>query len=68
MDWQQIEASWEKYVAAAKSRWAKLSEEQLRATRGRHDILAARIGETYGLTRQQTEFQMSEWQSRQSAR
>jgi hypothetical protein len=68
MDWQQIEKSWLKYVSGAKLRWTKLSEEQLTATRGRFDVLSARIMEAYGLTRQQSDFQVSEWQSRQSAR
>jgi hypothetical protein len=68
MDWNQIEKSWDKYVAAAKDRWMKLSLEQLKATRGRHDILSTRLQETYGLSAQQSDFQISEWQSRQAAR
>ena len=68
MEWSQVEASWDKYVAAAKSQWAKLSEEQLRATRGRHAILSARVREAYGLTPQQSDFQVSEWLSRQLSR
>lgn len=68
MDWNQIEASWDKYLAAAKSQWSKLSEEQLRATRGRQDVLSARVREAYDLSEQQAQFQISEWQSRQPAR
>lgn len=68
MDWHEIEKSWDRYVVAAKSQWGKLSEEQLRATRGRRAILAARVQEAYGLTGPQSEFQISEWQSRQGAR
>jgi uncharacterized protein YjbJ (UPF0337 family) len=68
MDWQQIEKSWDKYVSAAKERWMKLSLEQLKATRGRHAVLALRIQEAYGLSAEQTGFQISEWQSRLAAR
>lgn len=68
MDWQQIEKSWDEYVSAAKQRWMKLSLEQLKATRGRHGVLSRRLQEAYGLSAQQTEFQISEWQSRQAAR
>lgn len=68
MDWHQIESNWNRYVVAAKSQWTKLSEEQLVATRGRYDILSARVQEAYGLTRQQSDFMISEWQSRQAAR
>ncbi|HEX7250873.1 MAG TPA: hypothetical protein VF262_10865 [Burkholderiales bacterium] len=68
MDWLQIERDWSKYVVSAKERWAKLSTEQLSATRGRYGILAARVREAYGLTREQSEFQVSEWQSSQAPR
>lgn len=68
MDWQEIQDGWGKYVAAAKSRWNKLSEEQLAATRGRREVLCARVQEAYGLTRQQSDFQVSEWQSTQTSR
>lgn len=68
MDWNQIEGSWDKYVASAKTQWAKLSEEQLKATRGRQDVLSARVREAYGLTRQQSDLQIAEWSSRQSSR
>ena len=68
MDWSQIESAWDKYVSAAKERWMKMSVEQLKATRGRYDVLSTRLQEAYGLTRQQSDFQISEWQSRQAAR
>jgi uncharacterized protein YjbJ (UPF0337 family) len=68
MEWQQIEQSWDKYVAAAKQQWVKLSEEQLKATRGRYTILSARVQEAYGISKEQSDFQLSEWQSRQDAR
>jgi uncharacterized protein YjbJ (UPF0337 family) len=68
MDWMQIEKDWEKYVVAAKERWGKLSTEQLAATRGRKGVLSARVREAYSLTREQSEFQVSEWQSSQAPR
>lgn len=68
MDWHQIEHSWDRYLAAAKSQWVKLSEEQLRATNGSYEALSVRVQQAYGLTRQQADFQISEWQSRQTAR
>ena len=68
MDWQRIEGSWEKYLVAAKAQWSKISEEQLRATRGRYEVLSARVRDAYGLSREQADFQISEWQSRQAAR
>lgn len=68
MDWHQIETDWDKYLVAAKGQWTKISEEQLRATRGRYEVLSARVRDAYGLSKEQAEFQVSEWQSRQAAR
>jgi len=68
MDWLQIEDGWTKYLASAKTQWSKLSEEQLAATRGRREILCARVRDAYGLSAEQSDFQVSEWQSRQGSR
>lgn len=68
MDWHAIESDWGRYVASAKLQWAKISEEQLRATRGRRGILSARVAEAYGLNERETEAQVSTWQSRQAKR
>ena len=68
MDWHAIESDWGRYVASAKLQWAKISEEQLRATRGRRGILSARVGEAYGLSEKETEAQLRAWQERQTKR
>jgi uncharacterized protein YjbJ (UPF0337 family) len=68
VDWHQIEGSWDRYLVAAKARWSKISEEQLRATRGRYEVLSARVRDAYGLSKVQADFQIAEWQSRQAAR
>ena len=68
MEWHAIERDWDRYVASAKRQWAKLSEEQIRATRGRRKVLSARLGEAYGLNESETEAQLREWQSLQANR
>lgn len=68
MEWHIIERDWDRYVASAKRQWAKVSEEQLRATRGRRKILSARLGEAYGLNESETEVQVWAWQSSQGKR
>ena len=67
-DWRQIERDWAKYVASAKLQWGKLSEDQLRATRGRHDVLSARVSEAYAIGRKEADTQISQWHARQAAR
>jgi uncharacterized protein YjbJ (UPF0337 family) len=64
MTWDQIERDWAQLKGQAKQRWAKLSEEQLTAIRGRRVHLVSRIQETYHLTREETERQLAAWQTR----
>jgi uncharacterized protein YjbJ (UPF0337 family) len=62
MNWDQIALDWAQRKASAKQRWTKLSEEQLSAIAGRRVYLAARIQETYQLSREEAESQIAAWQ------
>jgi hypothetical protein len=68
MDWITIEARWPQYVAAAKLHWGKLSEEQIAGTRGRRLYFLKRVQEAYGLSVEEAERQISQWQSFQIER
>jgi len=62
--WDRIEADWGRFKHAAKRRWERLGEQQLHAIQGRRHLLAARITDAYGLTREETERQIADWQAR----
>lgn len=64
MIWDRIEADWERFKHAAKHRWDRLGEQQLHAIKGRRYLLAARIKDAYGITRDEAERQIAEWQAR----
>jgi len=65
MEWNVIESRWHEYRAAAKRRWDKLSEAQLTGTRGNRGYLLKRVQEAYGLTSEEAERQVSDWQRSQ---
>jgi uncharacterized protein YjbJ (UPF0337 family) len=65
MDWSSIEAKWHEYRTRAKRQWDKLSEEQIRNTRGNREYLVKRVQESYGLSRSEAEGQVSDWQAQQ---
>jgi uncharacterized protein YjbJ (UPF0337 family) len=65
LNWDRIEKNWRRFKVNAKQRWEKLSEQQLDAIAGRRGVLAGRIQETYGMTREDTERQLADWQARQ---
>lgn len=63
MSWSAIQANWDRYKAAAKRRWDKLSEQQLQGTRGNREFLLKRVQEAYSITREDAERQISAWQA-----
>ena len=65
MEWSTIEARWHEYRASAKRQWEKLSEAQLRGTRGKREYVVLRVQEAYALTPQAAEQQVRDWQARQ---
>jgi uncharacterized protein YjbJ (UPF0337 family) len=67
MIWDRIEADWERFRHAAKRRWDRLGEQQLHAIRGRRFLLAARMREAYGISSEEAERQIADWQARLDA-
>ena len=65
MNWTNIETGWNDYKASAKQQWDKLSSQQLDDTMGKRDHLSTRVQEAYSLSKEDTERQISDWQSKQ---
>jgi uncharacterized protein YjbJ (UPF0337 family) len=61
MDWERIEANWKQFRGAAKAHWFKLTDEQLELAAGKRDVLAGKIQEAYGYSREETDKQLSAW-------
>jgi len=65
MNWSHIESSWTNYQANAKQQWDVLTDEQLADTLGKRAHLADRLQEAYGISKEETDRQISAWQHRQ---
>jgi len=65
MNWDRIEGNWKQFKGSAKEQWGKLTNDQLDVTAGNHDKLVGRIQETYGITKEESEEQVSMWLSEQ---
>ena len=57
MNWDRIEGNWQQFKGNVKQRWGKLTDDQL-------DVIAGKIQESYGSTKDIVEKQLSEWQKR----
>jgi uncharacterized protein YjbJ (UPF0337 family) len=64
MIWDRIEADWKRFKHHARRRWDRLGENQLEAIRGRRHLLAARIRDVYGISTEQAERELADWQAR----
>jgi uncharacterized protein YjbJ (UPF0337 family) len=65
MNWSKIETGWTSYTSNAKQQWSKLSDEQLTDTNGKREQLSTKVQEAYGISKEESERQISDWQSRQ---
>lgn len=65
MNWSNIESGWKDFKANAKQQWSKLTDEQLNGTMGKREHLSTKVQEAYSLSKEDTERQISDWQSKQ---
>ncbi len=61
MNWDQIRGNWKQFSGAAKVRWAKLTDDDLKALEGRRDQLAGKLQERYGYVKEAAEREIDDW-------
>ena len=64
MNWDRIEGNWKQFKGNAKEQWGKLTDDQLEVIAGKRDSLVGKIQETYGISKDETEKQLADWQAR----
>jgi uncharacterized protein YjbJ (UPF0337 family) len=64
MNWDRIEGNWKQFKGNVKEQWGKLTDDQLEVIAGKRDHLAGKIQESYGITKDETEKQLAEWQEK----
>jgi uncharacterized protein YjbJ (UPF0337 family) len=66
MNWEQVKGNWNQAKGKVKQQWGKLTDDQLDVIKGNRDILVGRIQETYGITKQEAESQVRDWERDQN--
>jgi uncharacterized protein YjbJ (UPF0337 family) len=61
MNWEQAEGKWKQLKGLAKTKWGKLTDNDLESIAGKSDQLIGRIQERYGIAKEEAEKQVSEW-------
>ncbi len=64
MNWDRIEGNWNQFKGSVKEQWGKLTDDQIEVIAGKRDQLAGTIQSTYGVSKDETEKQLSDWQER----
>ena len=62
LNWDRIEGNWKQFKGIVKQQWGKLTDDQLDVIAGKRDKLAGKIQETYGISKDIAEKQLSDWE------
>ncbi len=61
MNWDQIKGQWTQYKGEAKTRWGKLTDDDLDVAEGQRDKLVGRVQERYGYEKEEAEREVDDW-------
>jgi uncharacterized protein YjbJ (UPF0337 family) len=61
MNWEQVNAEWERLGPLLKSKWGKLADEDLAAPGDKRGLLASALERLYGIQRKHAELQIDRW-------
>jgi uncharacterized protein YjbJ (UPF0337 family) len=61
MNWDQIAGEWRQYGAELKTKWAKLTDDDVRHISAKKDALIGAIQQRYGILKEEAERQVDEW-------
>jgi uncharacterized protein YjbJ (UPF0337 family) len=62
MNWDIAEGNWKQLKGKVKSQWGKLTDDQLDVIAGKRIELAGRIQEAYGITKDEAEKQIEQFE------
>ncbi len=61
MNWDVIEGQWAQLKGHVRSKWAKLTDDDMSTLAGKKDTLVGKLEERYGLMKDDAEREIDEW-------
>jgi uncharacterized protein YjbJ (UPF0337 family) len=61
MNWTQIEANWDQFKGKLRSKWGKLTDDDLENIKGKKDLLFGKLKERYALEKDKAEKEVDSW-------
>jgi uncharacterized protein YjbJ (UPF0337 family) len=62
MHWNEISGQWTQFKGRLKEQWGELTDDELEAIAGNREQLVGKLQEKHGLTKDEAERQLEEWQ------
>ncbi len=62
MDWERLGGNWKQFKGRLRERWGELTDDELNIAAGRREQLIGRIQERYGVTAEEAERQVAEFE------
>ena len=63
MNWDRIAGQWKQLKGSVKERWGDLTDDHIEQVEGQREKFVGIIQEQYGITRDEAEKQVREWES-----
>jgi len=65
MNWDQAKGNWKQIKGKVKEKWGQLTDDELDEIEGKRDQLLGKIQKQYGISREEAENQVKNWESQQ---
>jgi len=62
MDWERIAGNWMEFKGRLRERWGELTDDEFNVVGGRREQLIGRLQQTYGISREEAERQVAEFE------
>jgi uncharacterized protein YjbJ (UPF0337 family) len=63
MNLDRMQGQWQQFRGKVLQQWGRLTDDELDVINGRRDVLAGKIQEAYGISLEEAEHQITEWEA-----
>ena len=64
MNWDRVKGNWKQLRGKVQTQWGNLTDDELDVIDGRRDVLVGKLQENYGISKDQAEKQVKEFEAR----
>lgn len=61
MNWDQVQGNWKQFAGQVRSKWGKLTDDDVTTIGGKKDSLVGKLQERYGRKRDEIEREVDNW-------